>query len=136
MLQAPSYNWVCHICQAVNSAGTSVCASCAAPAQINGKLLGKQNATQQPPITPKETAPPSIQSAIGVFLCGLYLLAGAVVSITQEKWPFFMPAQLDGIAMLSRVFGETASAYIAGGITALFGVVCLIVAYVSARDAA
>ena len=38
--------------------------------------------------------------------------------------------------MLSRVFGETASAYIAGGITALFGVVCLIVAYVSARDAA
>ena len=53
-----------------------------------------------------------------------------------RKLAVFMPAQLDGIAMLSRVFGETASAYIAGGITALFGVVCLIVAYVSARDAA
>ena len=55
---------------------------------------------------------------LGAFflIFGFYLLAGAVTSIANGAWPFFMPAQLDIIGLVFSIFGDPAAG-ILGGIT-------------------
>jgi hypothetical protein len=88
---------------------------------------------RKPPVA---ASPESPASFFIFLLCGLYLLAGAFFAISQKKWPAFMPPQLDGVAFLSSVFGEVASAYIAGGVSGLLGIFCLVGSAYAARSEA
>ena len=125
MPQAPRYDWICYSCQAVNPAGEAWCSSCHGPASVLGAKIKSIHTPPQahnPMHSASTKSPPSV---FALLICGLYLLAGAFSAISQQKWPAFMPPQLDFVAFLSGVLGDVASAYIAGSISGLLGIFCL-----------
>jgi len=126
MPQAPRYNWVCFSCQTVNPAGEAWCSNCSGPASVSGAKITSAHSPAQVSKPPVVNSPERPASFFIFLLVGFYLLAGAYVAISQKKWPVFMPPQLDCLALLSSVFGEVASAYVAGGISGLLGIFCLI----------
>jgi ribosomal protein L40E len=134
MRKPPSYNWVCFSCRAANPPGASVCAACGGSAFVSGAKLKSAQETlpdEKPSDSTTSQSPPSVILSVSV---GLYLLLGAAVSISQQKWPVFMPPQLDAIALLSGIFGTAASAYIAGAIAGILGIASLVFGYHAARS--
>lgn len=66
-------------------------------------------------------APPSPASAIGLFVAGAYLFAGAYYGFVHAKWPFFMPPQLDIFGFIFDLFGERVGGYVGGGFLGALG---------------
>lgn len=64
---------------------------------------------------------------LGIFflIFGFYLLAGAVASIAEGAWPFFMPAQLDIVGLVFGIFGDPVAGILGGIILGFLGLGCI-----------
>jgi hypothetical protein len=68
----------------------------------------------------------TLATVIGLF--GLYLFAGAFVSLFSGRWPAFMPPVLDALAipltLLSQQLGAIAGGIVAGAFGVFFLLFC------------
>ncbi len=146
-----SDRWICHSCRILNDAGVSSCTQCGCLSRLSSQDFGlrsfRQINTSFPgAATQSEAEAKSVTSTTenvnadaatksgadavgpGLFAFGLYLLAGAYVSISNGKWPWFMPPQLDFVAAIGEIWGTVSAAYIAGTVTGLLGVLFITLA--------
>ena len=65
---------------------------------------------------------------LGLFAFGTWLIVGGWMSMIEQKWPGFMPAQLDVIGVIGLVTSEKWAALIGGGFTLVLGVACMLLA--------
>jgi|GEM_PF-3743969 len=63
-------------------------------------------------------------AAILFILFGIYLLIGSCVSFVTEKWPVFIPAQFDLVALFLKIISERTAAYVGGLLLLLVGILC------------
>jgi hypothetical protein len=67
----------------------------------------------------------------GLFAFGGWLFIGGWISITEEKWPGFMPPQLDIIALAGWLTSEKWAALIGGGLVLFLGAALALLAVVA-----
>ena len=72
----------------------------------------------------KPKHPRVLAAFFGAF--GLYLLAGAFVSLFGGRWPVFMPPLLDAIAMPISLLSQLLGAVVGAIVAAVLGVLCLV----------
>ncbi len=149
MSKPPSSHWKCHRCGATNAPGIEDCRSCSAPALASSRDVGKTNTLlsqedsqlQSEPIgeeypqlpdtdvDTKLNAKQNDGNSVWLIVFGTYLMAGAYSSIVNQHWPIFMPPQLDLVAFIAGGWDSVSAAYIAGGITGVLGVICVILGF-------
>jgi hypothetical protein len=120
----PDYNWVCHVCEAVNPKGTETCAACGKPAVMSANEINPpkpdQKAQEEKPLNP-----------VFLFLCGAYLLVGSGYTFVTGKWFMGFPAQLDLVRLLA--FESPAGTYGEAALAALLGAICFYAIYFERR---
>lgn len=126
-----TYTWVCHICHSTNPAENKNCSSCGFQAVASAKDIKAAKETpnttvkvEEIPAKSKEEDIPAIAFFFIAF--GIYLLFGAYSSISNRKWPIFMPPQLDVLAAISGGWDSAIAAYITCGITGVLGLFCVV----------
>lgn len=145
MSKLPSHYCECHRCGATNTPGIESCLSCGAPALASSRDFGKidtpvsqeNSQLQSEPIGEEYPQLPRTDvnakqndgNSVWLIVFGTYLMAGAYSSIVNQHWPIFMPPQLDLVAFIAGGWDSVSAAYIAGGITGVLGVICVILGF-------
>lgn len=53
---------------------------------------------------------------LGLMAFGAYLLVGSYYGFTHERWPWFMPPQLDVFGLFIGLFGDKTGGYVGGAL--------------------
>ena len=67
---------------------------------------------------------PGIGLAVFFIAFGAYLVFGAVAAVATEKWPVFLPPQLDAVGFLLGASGSPFGVYAGGSIVGALGLLC------------
>lgn len=78
----------------------------------------------------RRTDPLSPIALLGLFGFGAWLFIGGWISITEEKWPGFMPPQLDLVALVGLLISEKWAALVGGGLVLVLGAALALLAMV------
>ena len=76
------------------------------------------------PIGRSNDRTPSIALAVFFIAFGAYLVFGAVAAFATEKWPVFLPPQLDAVGFLLGASGSPFGVYAGGSIVGALGLLC------------
>ena len=135
-MEAPSYNWVCQVCEAPNAAGAATCAKCGFPATAKGKAIAAarsglhpQVQTRTDPETKQKRSPLTPWQRFVVAVFGFWLAAGGFVSLTRGHWPNWMPPYLDVIAVPISFLSAGLGAVIGGFVSGALGLLLLLGAF-------
>ena len=72
--------------------------------------------------------PLGLGALLGLVGFGLWLAVGGWISIAEEKWPGFMPQQLDIVGLFGLVISDRWAALIGGGLTLILGAAMVLLA--------
>src|SRR4051812_11996440 len=107
---SPKYRWVCHLCGATNSAGTSICGRCgfaavASPVEVSAAqaALGiglPPHASEQLPSEPSEPASLPVR-VLEALLVAVMVLGALLGRFAGPVWLNFAGVALAGVALFS-----------------------------------